>query len=297
MSVQTPIRGLRSFCVAAKCLSFKHAAEQLFLTPSAVSHQIKQLEEQLNITLFQRSVRSIELTSEGKLFFQSIQPIIEQLESTIDEFTHRPSNSVITINLPEFFASELFVPRLQEWSQQHPTINLQLETTKPPVNLLSQSSDLSIVLANTEPKGGFVQELFPIQYVPACNKELFAKLKNQGKQALLNTPLILHSARPWSWHQWADEHDVQGFDPAQIIQFDSMFGVARAAQQGMGIALVPLPLSKAWFNDQHLVKLFDENLVTKDKYYLVHHENLTSRPELSLFTTWVKETFTAYALC
>ena len=69
MPIQTPIRGLRSFCVAAKCLSFKQAATQLFLTPSAVSHQIKQLEEQLGMTLFKRNVRSIELTSAGQQFY------------------------------------------------------------------------------------------------------------------------------------------------------------------------------------------------------------------------------------
>lgn len=72
MPIQTPIRGLRSFCVASKCLSFKHAATQLFLTPSAISHQIKQLEAQLGITLFKRGTRLIELTSAGKQFYQSI---------------------------------------------------------------------------------------------------------------------------------------------------------------------------------------------------------------------------------
>ena len=95
MPVQTPIRGLRSFCVASKCLSFKHAAAQLFLTPSAVSHQIKQLEEQLGTVLFKRNVRSIELTSAGKQFYLSIQPLINKLESTISEFTHNQQNKTI----------------------------------------------------------------------------------------------------------------------------------------------------------------------------------------------------------
>ena len=70
-----------------------------------------------------------------------------------------------------------------------------------------------------------------------------------------------------------------------------MFGVARAAQQGMGIALIPLPMSKAWFSEQLLVKLFDQELITNDKYYLIQHENMESKPDLSLFADWVKDTF------
>jgi len=290
MAIQTPIRGLRSFCVAAKCLSFKHAAAQLFLTPSAVSHQIKQLESQLDLTLFKRGTRSIELTSAGKQFYQSIQPIIHQLESTISEFTNTQENKTIVISLPEFFASELFIPQLSEWSEQNPDINLQLETVKSGSEP-SQIADLSIVLANGKPNASIVQELFPIRYAPACNKKLYKKLKNSGFKALQNTPLILHRARPWSWHQWADNVGVDDFDPKQIIQFDSMFGVVRAAQQGMGIALVPLPMSKTWFSEELLVKLFDEELNTNDRYYLIQHENMESKVELTVFADWVKNTF------
>jgi LysR family glycine cleavage system transcriptional activator len=291
MPIQTPIRGLRSFCVASKCLSFKHAAIQLFITPSAVSHQIKQLEEQLGFTLFNRGTRSIELTNSGKQFYQAIQPIIHQLESTISEFTHQQQNKTIIISLPEFFSSELFTPRLSEWAESAPEINLQLETIKSG-DKASQRADLSIVLANGKPNASIVHDLFPIRYVAACNKKLYKKLKNKGFDALKTTPLILHSSRPWSWHQWADNIGVDDFDPKQIIQFDSMYGVARAAQQGMGIALVPLPMSKAWFSEQLLVKLFDAELNTKDRYYLIQHENIVNKAELTLFADWVKKTFT-----
>ena len=291
MPIQTPIRGLRSFCVASKCLSFKHAAAQLFLTPSAVSHQIKQLETQLGIVLFNRGTRTIELTSAGKQFYQSIQPLINQLESTITEFTQKQQNQTIVISLPEFFASELFIPRLSEWSQNNPNINLQLETVKSGSEP-SRSADLSIVLANGKPNAKIVQELFPIRYAPACNKKLYKKLKNAGFSALKTTPLLLHQSRPWSWHQWADKNNVNDFDPKQIIQFDSMYGVVRAAQQGMGIALVPLPMSKVWFSEQLLVKLFHEELNTNDKYYLIQHENMDNHTELTLFAQWVKGTFT-----
>jgi LysR family glycine cleavage system transcriptional activator len=290
MAIQTPIRGLRSFCVAAKCLSFKHAASQLFLTPSAVSHQIKQLEEQLGTPLFKRNTRSIELTNAGKKFYQSVFPIITELETTISDFTNTQQNKTITISLPEFFASEMFVPRLGEWAEVNPDINLQLETVKS-ASQLAKVSDLSIVLVNGKPNDSVVHELFPIRYIPACNKKLYKKWAKHGFDALKSVPLILHQSRPWSWHQWADQTNINNFDPKQIIQLDSMFAVARAAQQGMGIALVPLPISKAWFSEEFLVKLFDHELITNDRYYLVQHENIEHVEELQTFANWVKDTF------
>lgn len=290
MPIQTPIRGLRSFCIAAKCLSFKQAASQLFLTPSAVSHQIKQLEEQLGISLFKRQTRAVELTSAGKSFYQSVNPLINQLESTIADFTHTQQNKNIVISMPEFFASELFIPRLSEWAEANPKINLQLETVKSGSEP-SQLADLSIVLANSKPIANVVHDLFPIRYAPACNKVVFDKWKSSGLDALKSIPLLLHRSRPWSWHKWAEKVQINNFDPKQIIQFDSMFGVARAAQQGMGIALIPLPMSDSWFKEGSLVKLFDDELITQDRYYLAQHESNENKEELKIFANWVKTTF------
>lgn len=290
MPIQTPIRGLRSFCIAAKCLSFKHAASQLYLTPSAVSHQIKQLEEQLGIVLFIRQTRSIELTSAGKQFYQSVHPLISQLESTISNFTNSQQNKTIVISLPEFFASELFIPRLSEWAEKNPTINLKLETVKSNSDP-SLAADLSIMLTNHKPNGNVVHDLFPIRYAPACNKDVYEKWKNSNFDALSSIPLILHRARPWAWHQWAEKVGVEDFEPKKIMQFDSMFAVARAAQRGMGIALIPLPISDAWFNEGLLVKLFEEELVTKDRYFLIQHDNIENKEEVELFTNWVNESF------
>lgn len=289
MPVQTPIRGLRSFCIAAKCLSFKHAATQLYLTPSAVSHQIKQLEEQLGTSLFKRNTRSIELTSAGNQFYRSIQPIITELEMTITDFTESKQNKTIVVSLPEFFASELFVPKLGAWADVNPSINLQLETVKSTEH--SKTADLSIILSSGKPNASIVHELFSIRYVAACNKDMYQKWASKGVNALEEVPLILHKSRPWSWHKWADENDIPSFDPKQVIQLDSMYGVARAAQQGMGIALVPVPICKTWFEEQSLIKIFDDELRTKDKYYLVQHDRIEAASELALFSDWVKSNF------
>ncbi len=289
-NMQTPIRGLRSFCFAARSLSFKHAANELYLTPSAVSHQIKQLEEQLGIELFVRKTRSISLTAAGKDFFEAISPIVSTLESTINEFSQMQQNTNLTITLPEFFASELLMPRLREWTSAHPNINLQMDTLKTRKEL-TRHSDLSIVLSSNKPTEGVVTELFNLEYIPACNKNLLAQWKDDHCKALNQVPLILHKARPWAWHQWAEKAGIVDFSPTQIIQIDSMFGVARAAQQGMGIALIPLPISQSWLDELWLYKLFERPLTTKDKYYLVQHEPSNVNHPLDLFAKWVIATF------
>lgn len=290
VTMQTPIRGLRSFCFAARTLSFKEAANQLFITPSAISHQIKQLEEQLGIELFERQTRSIRLTSAGKNFYDSVSPLIKALENTINEFSQLQENVTISITLPEFFASELLMPKLSEWTTAHPNINLQLNTMKTRKEL-SRQSDVSIVLSSSKPSEGLVHELFALEYIPACNKQHLTLWQDKPLDALNQVPLILHKSRPWSWHQWAEYAGVDDFSPKQIIQIDSMFGVTRAAQQGMGIALIPLPISQTWLDEQWLYKLTDIPFKTKDKYYLVQHESNQSNPSLDLFTKWMIDTF------
>jgi len=292
MAVHTPLRGLRCFCVAAECLSFKETARQLYLTPSAVSHQIKQLEESLGFALFERQTRAVVLTTEGRRFYLAINPLLQGIASTVSEFCQQQREQRVSISLPEFFASEFFVPRLVGWSELHPAINLQLETVKSRSEP-GRHTDLQIVLASSKPTDKPSFQLFPISYVPACSPELYLRL--QGDEAQLapleNAPLIVHQARPWCWHQWADQNGFDDFRPRQIIQLDSMFSVARAAQQGLGVALIPLPISTGWFESGSLVKLFADELTTRDFYYLVRHENVDNRPEIQLLINWVLQKF------
>lgn len=284
------IRGLRTFCIAAKCLSFKQAAEELYITPSAVSHQVKQLEEHLSLTLFERQTRALALTKVGIQFYKSIQPIMHELDTTISEFTNTQENTVITISMPEFFASELFIPRLSEWTNLHKDFDLQVVTLKPS-QTNSKTCDLSIVLSNSLPSAGLIDELFSLKYLPACNQAIFEKYHEQGYSGLNELPLIVHRARPWAWHQWADRAMIDDFNPKQIIELDSMFAIARAAQQGMGLALIPMPIGAAWFDENLLFNLYNEALVTNDRYFLVQHEGSKNVYAMRTISEWIKNTY------
>ncbi|AWL12313.1 HTH-type transcriptional activator AmpR [Saliniradius amylolyticus] len=288
--MHTPIRGLRSFCVAARTLSFKKAAEQLYLTPSAVSHQIKQLEMQLGLSLFHRQTRSIALTPAGKNFYEAVAPLIEDLSNMINQFSQQQQNQQISIALPEFFASELLMPKLSQWTQAHPEINLQVNTVRTRSENASHT-DLSVVLSQHQPTEGIARALFALSYLPVANRELLKTWQRDNYQCLNQVPLILHRARPWAWHQWAEKVGIDDFAPSQILQIDSMFGVARAAQQGMGIALIPLPISQSWLDDGGLHMMFSQQLPTRDKYYLVQHEATVANSALKSFAEWIVKTF------
>ncbi|WP_153916814.1 LysR substrate-binding domain-containing protein [Shewanella sp. TC10] len=286
LPLHTSLRGLRCFCVAAECLSFKETAHQLFLTPSAVSHQIKQLEESIQLALFKRQTRSITLTDDGRRFYQQIAPLMVQLSETVNQFSQQTSMQEVSISMPEFFASELFVPQLVGWSTEYPHINLKLETVKTRSAQTAQT-DLSIVLSGTRSSSENAYELFPLNYIPACNPILFAHIHAKGFDALSETPLIVHQARPHSWEQWAETTGIDDFKAKQIIQLDSMFSVARAAEQGLGVALIPLPISQKWFDNKTLVALFPQMLNSRDKYHLIHHGNTKPNLAVQQLIDWI----------
>ncbi|MCL1046383.1 LysR family transcriptional regulator [Shewanella electrodiphila] len=290
LPLHTSLRGLRCFCVAAECLSFKETAHRLFLTPSAVSHQIKQLEENLQLSLFKRQTRSITLTDDGSRFYQQVAPLMVKLSETVNQFNQQKSMQEVSISMPEFFASELFVPQLVGWSTEYPHINLKLETVKTRSAQTAQT-DLSIVLSGTRHNSEHSYQLFPLNYVPACNPILYAHIKDKGLDALSETPLIVHQARPHSWEQWAEAAGIHNFKAKQIIQLDSMFSVARAAEQGLGIALIPLPISQKWFDNKSLVALFPQTLNSRDNYHLIHHGNSQPNVDVQQLIDWIVARF------
>jgi len=128
---QSSVRGLRTFCVAARCLSFKAAAEQLCVTPSAVSHQIKGLEQQLQTLLFERRTREIALTEHGAQLFAQVEPLLSELDGVTQRFMrHNGQRRTLRIALLPFFASEMFIPRLRAFSDKHRSIDIRVETTE-----------------------------------------------------------------------------------------------------------------------------------------------------------------------
>ena len=124
---KTSLRGLRTFCVAAGHQSFRDAAEELYITASAVSHQIRNLEQELGQRLFDRGGSSLTLTDAGRSLYSDMNPLIARLDEVASDHKKSMSRTTLRISVQPFFASEYFVPRLSEFTADNPDIDIQLE--------------------------------------------------------------------------------------------------------------------------------------------------------------------------
>jgi LysR family glycine cleavage system transcriptional activator len=284
-------RGLRAFCEASRTGSFKAAADELCVTSSAVSHQIRALEDYLGVKLFERRTRSIELTSAGRSYFRTVAPLLRSIDDASEEFKCSPDKTSLRVQMPDFFASEMFVPKMSDFSDRYPEIDLQIETLPVKVSAEITTGDVVVVLTGRQPEFPIAEKLFPVRYVPACSRARFECWHKQGFTALEQATLLVHKARPHAWERWAEEAGVSAPAPKQIIRLDTMFALARATEQGVGIGLIPMPVSANWFGGGAIRRLFDQDLVTRDHYCVVATGNSEHPEATRLLWQWMVDSF------
>ncbi|NNC64784.1 MAG: LysR family transcriptional regulator [Gammaproteobacteria bacterium] len=281
------IRGLVVFCAAARYLSFKMAADDLCITPSAVSHQIKALEDQIGAGLFERRTRAIVLTPLGAALYSQSGPLLRSLDAVTTSFlTKAHQRRELRIALPSFFASELFIPRLTQFTRTHPELDIRVDTTEGKEDDLPGQGDAAVLLLANEPKGYCVYPLFELRLVVACSPGLAAEFSLTEVDALRNCTLIIHKSRPEVWSDWFAAAGSRQSPQSPIIELDNMFAVARAAERGLGVALVPVPLADAWLRSRALVTPFDTVLDTGERYFFVHRLEDAEDTDLVTLAEW-----------
>jgi LysR family glycine cleavage system transcriptional activator len=285
------LRGLRTFCVAAEHASFRDAADKLFITASAVSHQIKNLEEELGQKLFERTSRSLTLTEAGCSLLDDIKPLITRLDEVAALHRVSTTRSSLSISVQPFFASEVFIPRLPEFTRDHPDIDIKVDTSDESAERHPATADVSIRVFKSPPEGLSSDRLFPLRLIPAASPELRKKIVVKKTSITGDVPLLVHDNRPKAWRQWQQSSGIQIPQDASIIRLDSMIAIARAAERGLGAALVPVQLSDAWFESGSLVPLSDHELVTRDAYYFVCRPGGANNETIQTLRTWVLQNF------
>lgn len=291
VSPNISLRGLRTFCVAAEHESFRTAAEALFITPSAVSHQIKSLEEELGEQLFDRSSRELTLTDTGKSLYEDVSPLIDQLNTVASSYKKGRRRSSIRISVQPFFASEFFVPRLSEFTTEHPEIDIQVGTSDESSEKHPSDADLSIRLFRSPPSDLPSNRLFALRMVPAGSAEFKKAMTVRNKKIVSEFPLIVHESRPKAWTEWADEFGIQLPKNSKVTRLDSMIAVVRAAERGIGAAMVPVPMGDLWFKQGSIVRLFRQELVADVSYYLVCKEGRDDDASVRLLRDWILKNF------
>lgn len=288
------LKFLKTFQVAAARLSFKAAAEELFITPSAVSHQIKALEEQLGVPLFERGPHSLTLTEAGTHYLQHMESLFARLESVTEQLQVRYGRGVVRLHMPPFFATELLLPKLQSLLEAQPDTDIHINTAMAPLQSHPADADVSIVV-NAAPESGLdCHKLFSQAFVPACAPLLLLRNPINVVADLNQHTLIVHEARRNGWERWAESVGTR-LRPKKIVRFDTMHAAAEAAAHGVGVALVSSRLGNERFAQGSLVRLFDTELETGESYFLLLRREDATRPDVRALTQWLLNEFAVAA--
>jgi LysR family glycine cleavage system transcriptional activator len=287
--MRTPsLKAIKTFQIAAKHSSFAVAADELCITPSAVSHQIKTLETQLGLPLFSRSARALALTDAGARYLEQIDDLFTRLESVTEQLRARYGRNSVRLHVPAYFANEMLLPRLSEFSKLHEGIDLRIETQGGRTH--APEADISVVVGSGPWSNGFIAHpLFAQTMVPACSPELFLERPVRRYEDLNDHTLLVHEARRDDWDRWATTVGMKALQPAQIVRIDSMSAATRAAEKSIGIALLPAELSRRKFDSGRLIRVFDDELVTDEEYTLLVRNEDENRDDIRALCAWLME--------
>ena len=288
---QYSLRELRAFCIAAELKSFRAAADRLFITASAVSHQIKNLETTLGSPLFERNKYSLDLTDLGQELLGDIKPLIDDLDTAMGRHIVAPAQSRLRVSVQSFFASEWLIPRIAGFRDSNPDIDITVDSSDELTDKHPANADVSIRIYKVPPAGLTAHELFPLRLTPAGSPQFFDRIEMRANKVVSEFPLIQQETRPKAWRQWERASGITLPQGAPVTRMDSMSAAVRAAERSLGAALVPVGLSDAMFHADTLVPLFNHDLVTKDTYSIVCRPTDAELPHVAAFIDWVLQEF------
>ncbi|BBO27171.1 LysR family transcriptional regulator, glycine cleavage system transcriptional activator [Marisediminitalea aggregata] len=282
-----PLNALKAFEAAARHLSFTRAADELFVTQAAVSHQIKALEEFLSLKLFIRRNRTLLLTEEGQAYFLELKDIFKNLQDATERLLARGSKGAITVATPPSFASQWLVPRISKFSLAYPDIDVRLKAVDFDEGFLADDIDVAIYYGRGRWSGIQAEKLHTEFLTPLCSPSLFQGSKPLNSLADLKHHVLLHDSSRAIWKMWLKHFNVYGVNVNQGPVFSHSMMVMQAAALGQGIALGNSVLAKPELDAGRLIMPFEEKLESRDAYYLVCHEGQAEMGKIAAFRDWV----------
>lgn len=285
---------LITFEVAARHESFALAAEELFLTPSAVSHQINLLEKELNIKLFLRLHRKVELTNEGKRVFLALQFSLDYLNTEIKAIQNQALAGSLTIYARPSIAQCWLVPKLSSFTECYPFIQLSILTGNENVNFQRTGIDLAIYFDNQPSFQLDYQYLMDEHIIPVCSPEYAAKFNLMGNLGNLMHCTLLHDCQAWSngtgtdeWNSWAIHFNAH-IDSSVGISFDRSDLALIAAKNHLGITMGRKRLVEKEIARGELVIPFPEMYLRCDQHYYVASLKDRKWPKIDAFIDWLQ---------
>ena len=183
------------------------------------------------------------------------------------------------------------MPRLNEFTAANPDIDIRVGTSDESAEKHPADADLSIRLFKSPPSGMTADLLFPLRMAPAGSKEFLKTVKTKNGEIISEFPMIVHESLPKAWKQWSKATGIKLPEASKVMRLDSMIAVVRAAERGLGAALIPVPIGNLWFEKGSVVALFDKELVADVSYYLVRKEEQAGDASVSRLTDWIIKSF------
>jgi len=278
---------VRAFEAAARRLSFKAAAEELHVTQSAVSHQVKALEEFLGITLFRRGIRSVALTAEGRRYLEKISRILDELSAATHCVRNHATAGPLSIRATPAFASRWLVPRMNDFNRLHPDIELHISTSLEPAHFADDDVDVDIRFGPPASDENHAEPILESSRFPVASPELLARTGPVRYPEDLGRFTLLHNEVADGWGEWLECAGAGSVDAGPGPRFEHCNLTLRAAVEGQGVALAYGALVADDLAAGKLIRLFDINLPTTVIYSLVCPEAYLDQPRVTAFREWV----------
>lgn len=294
-----PLTALRAFEVAARLSSFTRAARELHVTPAAVSHQIRGLENYLGVTLFRRTTRHVELTEHGQLAAEKFRDGFELLAHGVDQLRARHARASIAVSVTTAFATRWLVPRLSEFAARCPDVDVRVRAGGQPADFDLDEIDVAVRIGRGGFAGAVAVPLLEEYVVPVASP---AFIRGHGLRRAADLPKVplLHDdsmrrvGRSTGWPMWVRAAKIRSVDVSRGMHFDDGHLVLQAAVAGYGVALGRLTYALEELDAGRLKIPFGPALAPDLKYYLLVPQARSEEPTIDAFRTWLVEEATRF---
>jgi LysR family glycine cleavage system transcriptional activator len=285
----------------ARRLSFSEAADELFVTQSAISRQIKGLEDELGAALFVRGTRHVEMTQSGQLLLRAVETGLQKIDASVRQIRQVRSRKRVSVTTFASFGSLWLLPRIEAFQRLHPDIDIRVSAADMIADLDDPELDLALRYCSPGqvPAGGV--HLFDETLTPVVSRALWEQIREGKAPPLASAADLAHhtlaeedddraSTEFLSWRHWLDAHGVPGLQPRRWLYLNFTYQQVQAALAGHGVALARVPLVFEALQRGELVEPFgvDGRIGSPFSYWMVVGPTSRSRPEVEKFCAWVE---------
>lgn len=283
-----PLNALRAFEATARLSTLAAAAAELNVTPSAVSHQIRTLEETLGVKLFRRANRRLSLTTDGRALLPGLSDGFRRLTAAVAELETNQREGTLTISMLSTLAMRWFMPRLPRFHREHPEIDVRISTTTRTVDLEREDIDIAIRHGHGDWPDVRSEKLFQLETLPVCSPELpRAAAPLDSPRDIRHHVLLRADARPDDWRHWLDSVGEPNLKPSRELTFDTTDFALAAAIRGLGIAIADRHIIHDDLEAGRLIAPFQASIAHDSGYYLVYPHERGRHPKSIAFREWL----------